>query len=237
MSAIKVPDFKVDEDERIKFAETVADMLLKHYITKEHFGSKVYLYEDTRLNMNLTESMKILATPDGEYTKEEFADSLKKTSLQMVSAIPNITSILTSKLPDLLRAMHWECKEITFTLFDPGYVTWKGKNPNDLTRNYGASVCNLVLHLNPLNECPWCARSTYQPKHKPEANNTHSNPKTSTETIEAHQPKSGGGGGGGGVWSRPSGPRGLGGGGPMPSGNSSGNHRSSQTSKNFANGK
>ena len=177
MSAIKLPAFNDTPDQA--FAETFADKMMDHYLDEKGNYVKSYLYnfgDKTRLQMNMGETLKILCTPENEegeilkdFDKDAFEDSISKASVMMHNSLPLIFKILAEKLPEKLNELRWECHEISYNNYNPKYITYKGRDPANLTKTYGASVNDIILHLKPMGKFPVCAplkEGMYMPKQK-----------------------------------------------------------------------
>ena len=177
MSAIKLPAFNESPDQA--FAETFADKLMEHYLDDDGNYAKTYLYnfgDKTRLQMNMGETLKILCTPvdeDGEilkdFDKDAFEDSISKASVMMHNSLHMIVNFLAQKLPEKLNELRWECHEISYNNYNPKYISYKGRDPANLTKSYGASVNDIILHLKPMGKFPVCAplkEGMYTPKQK-----------------------------------------------------------------------
>jgi hypothetical protein len=193
MSAIKLPAFNDTPDQA--FAETFADKMLEHYLDDEGNYVKSYLYnfgDKTRLQMNMGETLKILCTPENEdgeilkdFDKDAFEDSISKASVMMHNSLPLIVKILAEKLPEKLNELRWACHEISYNNYNPKYITYKGRDPANLTKTYGASVNDIILHLKPMGKFPVCAplkEGMYIPKQK------QTKP-AETPVVEAAAPK------------------------------------------------
>jgi cell division septation protein DedD len=161
------------------FVETFADKLLDHYLDEEGNYVKSYLYnfgDKTRLQMNCIETLKILSTPVDEngdvlkdFDKEAFDDSISKASIMLHNALPEIIKMLAQKIPEKLDEMRWKCLEISYSPYNSKYITYKGRDPANLTKCYGAPAYDIILHLKPDGKFPVCAplkEGMYMPKQK-----------------------------------------------------------------------
>jgi len=177
MSAIKLPAFNEPVD--MAFVETFADKLLDHYLDEEGNYVKSYLYnfgDKTKLQMNCIETLKILSTPVDEngdvlkdFDKEAFDDSISKASIMLHNALPEIIKMLAQKIPEKLDEMRWTCHEISYSPYNSKYITYKGRDPANLTKCYGAPAYDIILHLKPDGKFPVCAplkEGMYLPKQK-----------------------------------------------------------------------
>jgi hypothetical protein len=177
MSAIKLPAF--NEPVEMAFVETFADKLMDHYLDEEGNYVKTYLYnfgDKTKLQMNCIETLKILSTPVDEngnvlkdFDKEAFDDSISKASIMLHNSLPEIIKMLAQKIPEKLGEMRWQCHEISYSPYNSKYITYKGRDPANLTKCYGAPAYDIILHLKPQGKFPVCAplkEGMYMPKQK-----------------------------------------------------------------------
>jgi hypothetical protein len=194
MFAIKLPAFNETPDQA--FAETFADKMMEHYMDEEGNYAKTYLYnfgDKTRLQMNMGETLKILCTPVDdkgeilkEFDKDAFEDSISKASVMMHNSLPMIVKFLADKLPEKLNELRWACHEISYNNYNPKFISYKGRDPANLTKTYGASVNDIILHLKPIGKFPVCAplkEGMYTPKQK--QNKSAETPAAEAPVVEA----------------------------------------------------
>jgi hypothetical protein len=201
MSAIKLPAFNQSVD--MDFVETFVEKLMSHYLDDEANYVKTYLYnfgDKTNLRMNCIETLKILSTPMDEnanvlkdFDREAFDESISKASLMLHNSLPDIIKMLSQKIPEKLAEIRWQCHEISYSPYNSKYITYKGKDPANLTKCYGAPAYDIILHLKPMDKFPVSAplkKGMYMPKQKhvneatpPESPVPEAAPKTASKTA------------------------------------------------------